>query len=263
MAKPVIYTPEDNLLEARCGRVGPALARMIAANIGSFDVASHFDDFWGDAIEGKYAVVTGVDGTFTIEESTNLNGAAKVSPGVGSSADTEYAGAWAGLGLKGDHNAVFAARVALDTLATTKVEVGLTDSGADAGAVNVLATPNYTASDLAMFCRDSDDSGNANAWQGVGVKATTGITKLEPSSGAALTAGTYQTLVIALQGDAANYIIYDADGGKTYESGWQANAVEGGTALTPWIFAQNRTGSIDRLVSVDFWGWWQRRSSSN
>ena len=44
-------------------------------------------------------------------------------------------------------------------VATMKVEVGLTDDDqADAGAVNVKATPSVRAADLAVFCFDRDDN---------------------------------------------------------------------------------------------------------
>lgn len=218
------------------------------------DIVEWKDDFLGDTLHGGYGVTTGVDGALAISAGT-LNGEAVLDASSGAGADNEYGGAYLGLQWKGDNFAAMEVRLKIDDVATVKVECGFTDAVGDAGAVNVLATPTYTATDLALWIVDTDDTAN---WQGVGAKAGTGITKLEPSIGPA--AATYQTLGVALYNDVAYYWIKNADGEVIYESGPQENAIEGGTLVTPWIFVQLRAGTIDRNVTIDYIRVWQRRA---
>jgi hypothetical protein len=161
--------------------------------------------------------------------------------------------------FKGELNAVIAARVKVSAVTTVKLEVGFTDATGDAGAVNILATPTYTASDCALWCFDADDAGNATGWQGIGVKANTGITKLEPTT-VNPAADTYQRLVVALRDDNAKYMVFDANDGLIYESAWQASAVTKTVGLTPWLFVQERAGSASRTKTVDQVQVWQRRT---
>lgn len=224
----------------------------------SWDTVVFYDDFHGDDITvSGYATVTGVDGSHD-KVAGSVNGESTIDVGDGAtSADNEYGAINLGLEWQGDLNAMMAVRLKVDDITTVKIECGFTDALADAGAVNVLATPTYTADDAALWILDTDDTAT---WQGIGVKATTGITKVEDSTIVAPVNDTYQTLVVALQGDNAKYLQFNAAGNKVYESAWQTDAIEGGTNVTPWIFIQNRADTQDRVLTLDYIYVAQRRA---
>lgn len=213
-----------------------------------WDMVVWDDDFTGDAVDAKYGVATGVDGSHD-KVAGAVNGESTIDVGdAATSADNEYGAVNLGLEWQGDLNAVMACRLKISNIADVKVECGFTDALADAGAVNVLATPTYTATDAALWIIDRDDTAT---WQGVGVKAGTGITKVEDATIVAPVNDTYQTLVVALRGDNTKYLQYNAAGRKVYESEWQPDGIEGGTNVTPWIMVQNRADAQDRVVTID------------
>lgn len=218
-------------------------------------------DFLGDVLDDKYTVTAaGTAGAAAIVAGT-LNGILRLTTGTDNDG-TAYV--TTGLQFKGDHNAVMEARIAVSELEAVKVEVGFTDALADAGAVNVLATPTYTATDCAVVIMDTDDTAPTDdPFQFVGVKAGTGITKLEPAT-VRFVAGEYLTFTVALRGDAVRYIVEadegDAAANPYYDSGWQENGIEGGTLVTPWIFAQTRdTDSVN--LDIDYLNVWQSRQA--
>jgi hypothetical protein len=182
------------------------------------------------------------------------------------SADDGHSELSGGLNFRGDHGCVMVARVASDNIADGKIEVGFTDviAGTDAGAVNNVATPTFTATDCALWVWDADDTAY---WQGVATPDgnTTPITKLEPSIGPA--ADTFEYLMVALEEDpagtnqaAARFILADGNGDMVYDSGWNGLAISDNVLLCPWIFAQNRDAGQDIDVFVDYIGVWQRSS---
>src|SRR3990167_6617337 len=200
----------------------------------SLNVVRYEDDFQGDVIKDQWDTDAIGSGTAAAMVLDTVNGAVKIVTGTGDNEGAELD--LGSLGFSGELYAVMEARVQVDVLTTSKIEIGFTDAGTvSGGAVNVIAKRTYTQDNAALWIRDSDDTGNANGWQGIGVKATTGITKVEPASND-LAATTWQTLVVALKDDNAMYIIRDANDNQTYDSGWQANAITAATALTPWIF---------------------------
>lgn len=221
------------------------------------DIVQWHDDFLGDTLHSGYGVVTTTDGAL-VQVADSLNGEAELSASTGAGADNEYAGAYLGLQWKGDNFAAMEVKLQIDTLATAKVEVGFTDADDDAGAVNVLATPTMTASDAAVWVRDSDDAGNADGFQAIGVKGDTVTAKLEPTN-VELAAATYITLGVGLYNDVAYFWAKNANDELIYE-GHIEDAIEGGTLVTPWVFVQLRAGTIDRNLTIDYIKVWQRRA---
>lgn len=260
MADELLRLPTLQELKNDVGRASMLLPWM---ERNTFDYVTWWDDFLGDTMRGDatapgtYETVTGVDGAIDIL-ADQLNGVAELRASDGNGADNEYGGAsLPELGFSGDLNAVMAARIHLDAITTVKVEVGFTDVTTDAGAVNALATPTFTATDCALWILDTDDTAY---WQCAGCKDGTPATKIEPEISP--TAETFETLVVALQGDNAKFYRLDANGKKTYESAWMTNAIEGGTQVVPWIFVQLRAGTIDRNVRIDYLYASQRRTAS-
>ena len=107
-----------------------------------------YDNFTGDLIDDRYpaaktngtsAAVSVASSQLTLTSGTDDNG---------------YAGQGLWLtGWKGDNGIYFEAQLALSSLTTQKMEVGLTDAVDDAGAVATKATPTGTADDFAVPLR--------------------------------------------------------------------------------------------------------------
>lgn len=238
-----IVRSRDRLKRVRGGRDGlyPFLEHL------TWDIVWHFDDFVGDTVIDKYEVVTGVDGAIAIL-ADQPNGIAELSASVGNGADNEYAGfSLPELAFTSDRNAIMAVRFNIDAITMIKVEVGFTDVTTDAGAVNVLATPSFTATDAALWVYDRDDTA---FWQAVGVQNGIAATKIEDEI--APTAGTFETMIVQLHDTNAKFWRLAAGGGVNYESAWMVNAVTATTALVPWVFVQLRAATIDRNVRIDF-----------
>jgi hypothetical protein len=260
MADPIqLVRSRDALKRVRGGRDG--LYPFLEHN--TWDIVHYFDDFLGDEIHGSgatpghYEIVTGSDGALNILANQE-NGVAELRASDGAGGDNEYAGlSLPELSFTGDKNCVLAVRVAIDALATVKVEIGFTDVTTDAGAVNVKATPSFTATDFAGWVLDTDDNAN---WEGLGVISGTAATTYE--AGIAPTAATFETMVVALRDGNAKFLRLDANGRKTHESEWQASFVTSTVNLVPWVFVQLRTGTLDRNLQLDFIDVRQRRTQT-
>jgi len=211
-----------------------------------------------ELVSGYPGVYSGDDGSFDTSL-TGISGEATLDVGAGSAADNEYGGqALSHLQWKGDLNAFFVARIKISNIATVKVEVGFTDAiTGDAGAVNTLASYSTTADDWCGWIIDTDDTAT---WQATGVKATTEATKNESSSIVAPVNDTYQYLGVFLDGDNAMFMQWDASGRKVGETLSVDSAIEGGTAVCPWVFVQNRAGTQARNITLDYFMVGQRRS---
>lgn len=256
MSKSIIHVPSFQKLSNVKGNIGRAFPFM-ALGIPPLGIVSWDDHFLGDTIRGDatspgiYEVITGVDGAINIL-ADQTNGIAEIRASDGAGASGEYCGvSLPELNFLGDNYCVVAARVAVDNVATVKIEIGFTDVTTDAGFTNVLATPSNTANNACGWVFDTNDTAY---WQCVGFKDTTAATKIEP--GIAPVAATFETMVVAIEGNNAKFYRLDANGNLTYESAWMTSAIEGGTKVCPWIFVQLR-GAADRNLSLDrltVWG---------
>ena len=221
----------------------------------SWDIAKWEDDFLGDTLHGSYqSTASGAASAAAAIDTGKVNGQILLDCGT---ADDGRSDLSLGLHYRGDQNPVFVARLTADNITTLKVEAGFTDviSGTDAGAVNVKATPTFTATDCALWCLDTDDNAY---WEGIAVKNATAATTQEAAISP--TAATMEYLVVSLRDSAAIYSRYDAAGKRTFEPVVQAAAITSTVLLTPWIFAQNRSAA-QHIVSVDYLAAWQRRTT--
>ncbi len=214
-----------------------------------------------DVTEGVWNIATGVDGSLD-HVANGVSGEATLDVGdAATSGDNEYGGIATALHYKGDLYAHMEARIKISDASNVKVEVGFTDAINDAGAALVLATPTATATDAAIWVLDTDDTA---LWQAFAVNSDGTPQKLEPTVAEATAGATYVTLGVGLYNDNAVYWLKDANGDVVYDSirngdGMIESAIEGGTALTPWLFVQNRSASQDRLITIDYVRVWQRR----
>lgn len=262
MAEPIIHVPTIQHLKRARGNIGLAFP-FVALGIPPLNMVVWDDDFLGDTIRGDatspgiYEVVTGVDGAINIL-ADQKNGIAEIRASDGNGADNEYAGiSLPELAFCGDNYCGMAVRLTVDNIATVKMEVGFTDVTTDAGMVNALATPTFTATNCCGWAFDTDDNAY---WQAVGAKDGSAATKIEPEI--APVATTFEWLIVVIEGNNAKFYRLDENANQTYESGWMTDAIEGGTQVSPWIFVQLRAGTIDRNIQLDRLIVWGNRTSS-
>lgn len=238
-------------------------ARRLQQEIHGWDVPIREDDFLtykdvAEMITFYPAIKTGTDGSFDALI-TGIGGEATLDVGDGAtSGDDEYGGqALTDLQWKGDLNAFFICRLKISDITNVKVEMGFTDSIADAGAIDVLATPTKTADECAVWIIDKDDGAG---WQNATVLAGGTPQKDESSSIVAPVNGVYQTLGVFLEGGQAMFMQWDKDGRRIGETQVIDAALDGSVPLCPWLFVQNRANTIDRLITVDNYMVGQRRT---
>ena len=221
------------------------------------------EDFEDQSITAnRFSTLTNGAGSATlVVRADQLNGEGRMDAGT---ADDGYSGAGTSLSYRTDLNPIIAVRLNLSAVTSVKCEVGWTDAESDAGAINVLATPSFTASDAAVWIVDTDDTA---LWQGVGVDTAVAATKQEPTSDeVGPTAATFETLIVALREydstdrvAAAKYVRLNSAGNRTYESDWITGSLTSNVLLTPWVFVQNRSAT-QRLCDIDYIAVWQRRA---
>jgi hypothetical protein len=155
--------------------------------------------------------------------------------------DDGYAGQGFGLFWSGDKGFYFENYTALDTVTTSKLEVGVTDSIADAGAVGAKATPTATASDFCVLVRDTDDNTDLDL-----ISLKSGGSATANAEGVYTVAGgTYFRSEFRGQNDAVSVFV---NGGQV-----GSGAIEGGNAISPWVFVQSRAVSASRIATSEYW----------
>jgi len=253
MAEPVEINPSRLLLKrvhgGRDGRYG--LLEFL-----THDMVAYEYDFCGDAMPAEVAtavVATGVAGAILADQE---NGVLQLGSGA---ADNDSSAIGLALNFKGDLNAVMMCRVKVDNILLTKMEIGWTDVLSDAGAGLVLDTPTINAADFAIFAYDVDAT--TDEWHYWAAK-----TSVEPAgalptaTGQAPVNATYETFIVALRGDFVRFIRLADTNNTPLDSGWIASGIEGGTAVTPWIYVASRSAAT-RLLDIDFLKVWQRREA--
>jgi len=215
------------------------------------------DDFQGDTLNGLYqSTASGAASAAAAISTGVVNGAILLDAGTDNSGRCDLS--W-GLHYQAQLNAIYIARFKVPVLTTRKFEMGFTDviSGTDAGAVNVKATPTFTADNAAVLVYDTNDDTRLTL---AGVKATAVATVADFSL--ALVADTYYYFGVALVGeeDSAYGFVLNADGAFLEEQRI-ASPVTVTTLLTPWLFVQNRAGNAGSMT-LDWHRAYQRRTTT-
>jgi len=197
------------------------------------DYETVYTHFLGDALTAEWpaAKTNGTSAAVTVASS-------RLTMTTGTD-DDGYAGQAFGLFWKGDRGFYMESAQALDTLATSKIEIGVTDATADAGAVDAKATPTATATDFCVLVRDTDDNTDLDL---ISQKATGVAANAEGVY--AVVAGTVFRTEFRGQNDAVSVFVNG--------SGVGGGAIEGGTLITPWHYAQSRTGTASRILTVEY-----------
>lgn len=193
-----------------------------------------YTNFLGDALPGEWASAktNGTSAAVTVATSQLIN--------TTGTDDDGYAGQGFGLLWKGDNGVYMESAQSLDTITTSKIEMGLTDATDDAGAVNTKATPSATATDFCVLVRDTDD----NTQLDVISQNTTGVAAAKENVYTVVGGTIFRTEFVA-QNDLVAVFVNGAN--------VAADApMQGGTLVTPWWFAQARTSSASRVLSVEY-----------
>lgn len=213
------------------------------------------DDFQGDTLNGLYQTTAAGANSAAAAISTGVvNGAILLDAGDANAGRCDLS--W-GLHYQGQLNAIYIARFSISSLTTRKFEIGFTDviSGTDTGAVNVKATPSFTANNAAVLVYDTDDDTNLTL---VGVKATVAASVADFST--TLAGATYYYFGVALFEDNARGFLLNANG-AFLEDEIIEDCVTADTLLTPWLFVQNRAGNAGSMT-LDWHRAYQRRTTT-
>lgn len=228
------------------------------------------DDFIGDTLSTNLYTVSnggGASAASPVITGGALNGVCDFVTGTAgdSTASSELS---SGLNFRGDHGCIMVACLALDVITSVKVEVGFTDVATDPGAVNVKATPTFTATDCALWVLDTNDNAY---WEGLAANngSTAPMTVVEAAISP--TAATYEWLMVELiESDDTNnecdvaFSRFNAAGYRTYHAigGGEGNnqGPNSNVLLTPWIYVEARNAT-SKTLSLDYWNAWQYRTA--
>lgn len=235
---PTIPYPETGLL-AKNTLIG--YERDLWTPGGNFDYNVFQDNFWGDSLDVKYPIAktNGASAAVTFTEH-NLHGFLEFVTGTDSAG---YAGQGLGLQFDGDRGYLADFLIKLpSSLATLKFEVGVSDVDNAAGAVNVKATPSFNVTDTAVFIFDTADNTQFDF-----ITKGNSLTLQTTENRRALSASEFLRLSIRASGNTVEFWI------NGVKKGSHPASVEGGSPMTPWVFAQARTGSASRTVELHKW----------
>lgn len=193
-----------------------------------------YTHFLGDALPGEWtaAKTNGTSAAVSVA-------ASRLTMTTGTD-DNGYAGQAFGLFWKGDNGIYFTSEQALDTLTTAKIEVGLTDATADAGAVNGKAAATGTADDFTVLVFDTDDNTEVDLLS----ELDNGGPAANAEDVHALVAGANFLTEFRMQNDACSVFVNGDHVGD--------GSHQGGDLVTPWWFAQSRNSSASRIFTVEW-----------
>ncbi len=212
---------------------------------GSFDYDVTEDTFSGDGLNARYPIAktNGSGAAVTFTEHTKF---LLLDAGTD---DEGYAGQGYGMNWDGDTGILFEAIVEVPTtLGSMKFEVGLSDNDQDAGAVLLKNGATNTATDFAVFVFDVDHNTS------LAFHTAKGGTDVQ-SDGVETTAIAIDTkFLVSIRVDGDNVEGYWAQGGRIQRVAIHGGlaGIQGGTALTPWFFVQNRDGN-QHFLRVHKW----------
>lgn len=235
---------------SRGGFASEPLKGLLALH-GGPEYVSFWDDFLGTRggtwpASTPYAAVVGT-GVPVIGITQARNGTMTLTTGANAN---DSAGQALGLNWSGDDGFYFIARLKLDTLASSKFEIGMTDAVGDDGAVNLKSGPTFTATDMALFCRDTTDDGEVTFMSNGGTTdADVDATAFD------IAADTYFVVEIVGGGPTtATGASTVGDNVAGYINGQYVGSgnITGASTLTPWVYCETLT-TATRTVTVDYW----------
>lgn len=230
--------PDINELPSRVGRAfirgaaaSDAVKALILAARPDYHVLS--THFLGDALPAEWAAAK-TNGT----AAANTVASSFLTMTSGTD-DDGYAGQGFGLFWKGDNGVYMYSAQALNTVTTSKIEVGLSDAVDDAGAVNAKSTPTATADDFCVLVRDTDDNTELDIIYGLDATPAVAAENVHT-----VVLATYFVSEFRYQNDFVQVFVNGQSKGR--------GSMQGGDLCTPWLFVQSRAGSASRVLTCDF-----------
>ena len=230
---------------------GPEHLKSILALTGNPEYFSWWDDFLGDSAgtwpasaNWGYPATVGT-GTEVITLEAALGGQLQLLTGANAN---DSAGQGVGLHWSGDTGFYFAARVQLDTLASSKFEVGLAAAVAgDTGVVDVKATPTFRATigaNCAVFVRDTTED------TALTFVSNGGTTDANADWSGTFAAATWTLIEIVGSGPTST----TGDNVTGYVNGQRVGSgnINGATLISPFFYVETLT-TATRALTVD-WG---------
>lgn len=226
------YLPRNwarNMKSAAAASAG--LRQLLTSMDPGYEVL--YTHFLGDALPGEWAAAktNGTAAAVTVASS-------KLTCTAGTD-DNGYAGNAFGLFWKGDNGFYMESVQAVDNIATVKVEVGVTDATADAGAVNAKATPTATADDFVVVILDTDDNAEVDI-----LSADDTVVVANAENIFTIASATNFRTEFRGQNDTCSVFVNGVNKGT--------GGIEGGDLITPWWFCQARAGSASRILTVEY-----------
>ena len=194
-----------------------------------------YDNFLGDLIKDEY------DAAKTNGTSAALSVTASQLTLTSGTDDNGYAGFGPSATLwKGDNGVYFESQQSLSSLTTQKMEIGLSDSSQDAGAVATTSTPTGTADDFCVLVFDTDDNTEFDLISEI----DNGGPVANAEDVYTLVAGTDFVTEFKMQND--NVAVYV---NATHVG---SGSMQGGDLCTPWFFTQSRASSSSGVLTVEY-----------
>jgi hypothetical protein len=231
---------------------GDGVLRRFLEQYATRDRVTFFDDFVGDTINlDNYAVASSAGtGSAVFATAVAANGTIQADTGTDDNGSVSLVGPaiW-----KGDLNCGLEIRVKSDAVTSYNLEVGFIDAvpAANASGVSDADTPAAAFTDGALFQIDTDQTLVTLSFVTDGTALAVQSTTL-PAGQTLLVAATYTTFRIQLVG---NDVFAWRDGVLVAS---HVAAVEGGTALAPWVYIRTRTTAA-RFPDVDYLRLWADR----
>ena len=192
-----------------------------------------YTHFLGDALPGEWASAktNGTSAAVTVASS-------QLTQTAGTD-DNGYAGNGYGLFWTGTRGFYMETAFAIDTVTSSKIEIGVTDAVDDAGAVATKATPTATADDFVVLVRDTDDNTELDLISGSNTTITANAENVYTVVGATVFRAEFRGRGTKV----AAYVNSKHVGDGTLTAA---------DALTPWIFTQARAVSASRIGTAEY-----------
>lgn len=228
---------------SRGGFLSEPVKGLIALQ-GNPEYVAFWDDFMGDALDGRYAATVGT-GTEVIGVTAALGGTMTLTTG---SVGSDTAGQGLGLHWNGDRGFYFISRLKCATRITgVKFEIGMTDSVSDDGAVATKATPTFTATDCALFVLDTTEDAEVTFVSNGGTTDANA-----DADDFTLVNDTYLVVEVVCKGatDTTGDNVAGYLNGQLVGSG----NINGASPLTIWAYIEDLAQSTATTLTVDYWG---------
>jgi len=246
---------------------GVGLMRDLLRVNANVDTIFIYDDFLREALDqtnGFWIAKTNGTGASALIVPDTQGGILRL---IGGTDDNGYGGQAGQLSFQTHLNPVLITSIRCNAVTSFKVEVGWTDSQADAGAVDSAdtTTPTSTAADYAVGIADTDANTSSDLWMLSTDGSTANMNATITASGEAVGAAaatpttaaidTYDRMAVTLRALSATVVsaqLYRNGKLLAQHGGALANQIKGGIAICPWLFFQTRVVTTNRRADVDY-----------